>query len=69
MQFPPTSRSSRALIRRFTLFLRVTQELLAGIGVYKLPAMLLMFPEQDGMQPAEMDPNRRKPRDGEKVRA
>ena len=52
---------------RFFSLATSLQELLAGVGVYKLPAMLLMFPEQEGMQ-AEMDPNRRKPRDGEKVR-
>eukprot|EP00752_Nemacystus_decipiens_P005852 g5286.t1 len=50
-----------------TLFIsKPSEELLAGVGVFKLPAMLLMFPEQEAMQ-AEMDPNRPRPRDGEKA--
>ncbi|CAM9628676.1 unnamed protein product [Scytosiphon promiscuus] len=41
--------------------------LLASFGIYKLPALVLMFPEKEGMESSGMDPNQRKPAPGEKA--
>lgn len=49
----------------FVLFL---QEVLASLGLFKLPAMVLMFAQQEGMG-YHVDPTQPKPRDGEQVRA
>ncbi|CAB1111606.1 unnamed protein product [Ectocarpus sp. CCAP 1310/34] len=43
------------------------QDLLAALGVYKLPAMMLMFPQQEGMNVAALNPDQPQPAEGEQA--